>query len=116
MTAETNNATTIGDELDTTAPHSKPETWKMPEPVFRRTSGKLPGGFEKKYSPPGEGSGVPPSAVLAPKAAAEPKPKNPTLKIVVVVLAILAMIAFLAVFLTVIYFFFLRDALAPAPV
>ena len=38
----------------------------------------------------------------------EPKPKSHTLKIVVLALAVAAMIAFLIVFLSVIYFFFLR--------
>jgi len=43
------------DELSTTPPNPALETdedtgWKMPKPVFRKTSGYLPQGFAKKYS------------------------------------------------------------------
>ena len=43
------------EELSTTPPNPALETeedtgWKMPEPVFRKTSGYLPKGFEKKLS------------------------------------------------------------------
>ena len=43
------------DELSTTPPNPALETeedtgWKMPKPVFRKTSGYLPQGYEKKAS------------------------------------------------------------------
>jgi hypothetical protein len=44
----------VSDDVNTTPPN--PSTadgksgWKMPEPVFRKTSGYLPQGFEKRFS------------------------------------------------------------------
>lgn len=95
------------EDINTTAPQEKPPSaWSMPEPVFRRTSGKLPGGFEKNYSVAEVDES---SADSVETSETEPKPKSPTLKIVILAIAILAMIAFLIVFLTVIYFMFLRS-------
>ncbi len=104
---EANNIPAIDDDLNTTAPQEQPQNWKMPDPVFRRTSGKLPKGFEKNI----DISNAPPDPGLIqaePYASPEPKPSNPTVKIVLVVLGLLAMIAFIVVFLTVLYFFFWR--------
>ena len=108
MTAEANNVA-LDDDINTTAPQSKPTEWKMPEPVFRRTSGKLPKGFDREIvsSATGEHESPPP-APNSVEAYVEPKPKNPTLKFMLVLLGLVAMIAFIAVFLTVLYFFFLR--------
>jgi hypothetical protein len=122
MTAEANNnpqAIEDDDELNTTAPQSKPEVWKMPEPIFRKTSGKLPQGFVKTEfvsegatpEPQGDPSEDPPDdppneSVVA---YAEPKPQNPALKILLVLLGMGAMIAFIVVFLTVLYFLFWRS-------
>jgi hypothetical protein len=111
MSAEANNIP-IDDDLNTTAPQDKRTAWKMPEPVFKRTSGRLPKAYEKQFSQgsTGEHETAAPSSesVDSVEAYVEPKPKNPTLKILVVVLALMAMAAFIAVFLTVLYFFFLR--------
>lgn len=92
------------DEINTTAPQDKPATWKMPAPVFRKTSGRLPKDFEKRTNDV--------KITEAPEgfSSSDAEPKSPILKIVVVALAILAMIAFLLVFLTVVYFFFLRPS------
>ena len=115
MTLEANNQPIEDDELSTTAPNPPDENvWKMPEPVFRRTSGKLPESYAKETAENGLGeNSEPPNAPPAqPVAAAvvspEPKPKNPALKIALVALGLGAMIAFLIVFLSIVYFLFLR--------
>ena len=108
---EANNIPAVDDDLNTTAPQSEPEPWKMPEPVFRRTSGKLPQGFEKDIhfsSSEAEQSEAPGNLPHEAYRAPEPAPRSPVLKIVLVVLGLVAMIAFLVVFLTVVYFYFLR--------
>ena len=107
------------DDLNTTAPSPRPNVWKMPEPVFRQTSGKLPTGYERNYSadptPATESATAnEPTAddISSPGASinpVEPKPKNPTMKIILVLLGLAAMIAFLIVFLTIVYFFFWRS-------
>src|SRR5690348_15810236 len=104
MAAEANIP--LDDELNTTAPQdNRPTVWKMPEPIFRRTSGRLPQGFEKQFSS-AESSGPASPAI---DTYVEPKPKSPTLKIVVVGLAVTAMVAFIIAFLTIIYYFFWRS-------
>jgi hypothetical protein len=80
----------------------------MPAPVFRKTSGRLPKDFEKRIGEVGAVNIVSEPDQPASSSIPEPRPKSPTLKIVVVALALAAMIAFLVVFLTVVYFFFLR--------
>ena len=114
MSAEAKNLP-IDDDINTTMPQPKPEVWKMPEPVFRRTSGRLPKGFVEEPTRERVSVEEEPPATIA-SIVVEPKPKSPVLKIIVVGLAIAAMIAFLIVFLTIVYFFFLRDASAPPPV
>lgn len=123
MTADVNNIPVVDEDLNTTAPNPEPEVWRMPEPVFRKTSGRLPRGFAKQdvpTDPPRSSDGQPvtlnDTTSAAPASAAavvpvqeEPKPKSPVLKIVIVAIAIAAMIAFIVVFLTVVYFFFLRS-------
>jgi hypothetical protein len=100
----------IDDELSTTAPNPPDEdVWKMPEPVFRRTSGKLPEQFEKQIAesssePQTDMSDIPPTS----DTYVPPKPTSGVLKMIVVGLALAAMIAFLIVFLSVVYFVFLR--------
>ena len=108
MTADTNPA--IDDDLNTTAPQSKPAEWRMPEPVYRRTSGRLPKGYEKQFpiGSTGEYENSAPSHDSV-QAYIEPKPKNATMKIVVVLLAIVAMVAFIIAFLSILYFFFWRS-------
>lgn len=114
MTPEAKNPETDVDDLNTTAPNLEPEAWKMPEPVFRKTSGRLLESFEKRISDPEETEVdvVQDQAPISPAVDSyvQPKPKSPVLKIVVVVLAVGAMIAFLVVFLTIVYFFFLRPS------
>ena len=115
MTPEENNGSSAHDEeINTTAPQSKPEVWRMPEPVFRKTSGKLPGGFakaieletaERSTAPQSEPSDPPTGFTDQP----EPKLKSPVLKIVVVALALAAMIAFITLFLSLLYFWFMRE-------
>ena len=109
----------MDDDLNTTAPQSKPEEWKMPEPVFRRTSGKLPGAFEREVAKASAESETTPSdepdvtqdeipqgySELEPAAG----PKNSVVKLILVLLGLAAMVGFLIVFLTVIYFLFLRS-------
>ena len=108
------------DDLSTTAPNPPDEpVWKMPEPVFRRTSGKLPKGYEREVGPPvadaqtlTAGENVEPDspAIEAYGAPVQPvvKPKSSTLKLALVLGGLVAMVAFLIVFLTVVYFLFLR--------
>lgn len=120
MTLDANNPTVEDDDLNTTAPNPdedlnttapnpEPDAWKMPEPVFRRTSGKLPQGYEKEVMAfSAAETSVPPSST--PVTSPEPviKPKSSGLKLMLVLLGIAAMVAFLVVFLTVVYFLFLR--------
>jgi hypothetical protein len=104
MTVEGNgDSTTTAGDPKTTAPDIPADEWRMPEPVFRKTSGRLPEGFAQKPQAVGEADTGP-----AVHAAPEPRPKSHSLKIVIVILAISAMVAFIAVFLTVVYFMFLR--------
>lgn len=109
------------DDLNTTAPSPRPDVWKMPEPVFQQTSGKLPAGYERNYSddptPATESASSSgnekPVVDLGPEnisaSLPEPKPANAKLKLVLVFLGLAAMIAFIVVFLTVVYFFFWRS-------
>lgn len=101
----------IEDDLNTTAPQSKPAPWSMPEPVYRQTSGKLPQGYAKSVDSEmssDEIISVPPNNSSDSDPVPASRPFNPTLKIILVVLGLVGMIAFLVVFLTVIYFFLLR--------
>ena len=115
MSVDTNKKPEIDDDLNTTAPQSEPDAWKMPDPVFRRTSGKLPQGFAREQM--GDGTGeisVPPAEPSSdPGVPIMPapvvKPQSPILKMLLVLLGLGAMIAFLVVFLTVLYFFFWRS-------
>lgn len=99
------------EDINTTAPQDSAPSWKMPAPVFRRTSGRLPKDFEKRTGEVGAVKIIsePSETISLDASLSEPKPKSHTLKIVVVALALAAMIAFLIVFLTVIYFMFLRS-------
>jgi hypothetical protein len=111
MMLDANNPTVEDDDLNTTAPNPEPEVWKMPEPVFQCTSGKLPQGYEKEVMAFSSAeASVPPSSSAPVPAAPEPviKPKSSALKLMLVLLGIGAMVAFLVVFLTVVYFLFLR--------
>ena len=113
----TNTSPEIDDDLNTTAPQSKPAPWSMPEPVYRRTSGKLPQGYAKAMeSEPSSPEILSASTEVSsdshppvPAPAPVVKPKSSVLKMLVLVLALAAMIGFIAVFLTVLYFFFLRS-------
>jgi hypothetical protein len=99
------------EDLSTTAPNPRSSAWKMPEPVFRKTSGRLPKNFEREYFTESETQESPKPTLgedVDPVSYTEPAPKSSTLKIILVVLGLAAMIAFLIVFLTVVYFMFLR--------
>jgi hypothetical protein len=107
-------AQTVDEDLNTTAPNP-PVKWQMPEPVFRKTSGKLPQGCEKdcekakaERAGPGPSNDASPETSNIETSDPEPKPKGSTLKLLLVLLGLAAMIGFLIVFLTVVYFFFLR--------
>jgi len=111
MTLEaTNDAMATDDDLKTTVPNMRPDEWKMPDPVFKKTSGRLPKPFERKA---GAGDTSAPEVVSDPLGSyvqtPEPSPKSPVLKLVIVALALAAMIAFIALFLTFAYFFYLRS-------
>lgn len=102
------------EDLNTTAPNP-PNEWQMPKPVFRKTSGRLPQGFEKEL----ENARAEHAASVAEEGTAEPTSpefsrtdltgKPSAVKLTLVLLALAAMIAFIAIFLTVIYFFFWRS-------
>lgn len=53
--------------------------WQMPEPVFRKTSGYLPQGYESKYSQgevkPGVEDGVSPASMPRPEGLADIQPQ-----------------------------------------
>ena len=109
-------AQTVDEDLNTTAPNP-PLEWQMPAPVFRRTSGRYPQGFEKEFekAKAERAASVPEPAIeVAPETSKtetptpEPTPKGSTLKLVLVLLGLAAMIGFLIVFISVVYFFFLR--------
>ena len=110
MTIDANNPTVEDDDLNTTAPNPEPEAWKMPEPVFQRTSGKLPQGYEKDVMAfsAADTSAPPSSPPFTAASESVVKPKSSALKLMLVLLGIGAMVAFLVVFLTVVYFLFLR--------
>ena len=109
MTRDTHDSVEAFDEdINTTAPQDKPAAWRMPEPVFRKTSGRLPKNFENRVDERGAVQIAPEAETEAALSTPEPTPKSPVLKIILVALAIAAMIAFLIVFLTVVYFLFFR--------
>ncbi len=105
--------------------------WQMPNPVFRKTSGYLPQGFEKQFGlegeepiPAVESKGAAISANVEPQPdlselliseapplalQAEAKPKSGAARIVMIVIGLLGMIIFIGIFLTVIYFLFLAE-------
>ena len=110
MTPEaSDNVEEFDEDINTTAPQEKPApaAWTMPAPVFRKTSGRLPKHFEKRAGEMGAVN-ISDADQTSASSIPEPRPKSPTLKIVVIALALAAMIAFLVVFLSVVYFFFLR--------
>ena len=108
--------------------------WRMPEPVYRQTSGYLPQGFEKQFPqnshepdtvpmPPGGAAPDAPAAVepqpdLIEVLAAEPpiapvvaRPGRSGLSIVLIVVGLLAMAAVVVGFLILVYYLFIA---APA--
>ena len=101
------NVEEFDDDINTTAPQDKPAVWTMPAPVFRKTSGRLPKAFERHVAEVNVVS-EPEDSSNSVASYSEPKPKSHTLKFVVLALALAAMIGFLIVFLSVIYFFFIR--------
>jgi len=117
--------------ITTAQPAGPPASdWKMPEPVFRQTSGHLPQGFEKQFpvSAAAPEMASPDAPVAA--VAVEPQPyvseefahiappvppsnvgKRTTFGVVLIILALLVAAALIAAFLVLIYFLFLA---APA--
>jgi hypothetical protein len=125
------------DELSTTPPNPALETeedtgWKMPKPVFRKTSGYLPQGYAKKYSqneakddldddPPTASTEKPVEPVdVGPQpelhesdpgfnystVAEQPAKKSGAGKVILTVFLLLLALGLIAVFLGVIYFLF----------
>jgi hypothetical protein len=128
------------DDVNTTPPNpgqnSAKSGWSMPEPVFRKTSGYLPQGFEKKFSQdevksdvdddtstasmsrPNELSDVEPQPEIsevieeAPVLAA-PKPepkKGGAMKVIFSVFGILIALGLVLVFIAVVYYLFLMPS------
>ena len=110
--------------------------WQMPEPKFQQSSGYLPQGYLDKVAfeapPPNDVSPAAAAPALAPEVAAGPdigpqpdlneqlepppapvvnkpvvKERSAGARIALIVLGLLAMVAFIAVFLGVVYYFFL---------
>ena len=130
-------------EADTTPPNPAdaaappPGGWQMPTPVFRKTSGYLPQGYEKQFpsgetpaAPAAEADAVAEPAVPVAAADVEPQPdlseqlnveppaavpqpavkqRSAGVRIALIVLGLLVMILFIGVFLTAIYFLFLAE-------
>ena len=125
----------------TTQEEPQPEkptgAWQMPEPVYRRTSGHLPRGFERRVFPQAEvatSAPPPPSPPTPahvdgdPQVAVEPQPdiievlasqpefepvsapagRGP-LRFVLIIIALLAMVAVTVAFLFVVYYLFLAS-------
>ncbi len=147
MSEQANNegsaATQAAEDLNTTPPNPSQTAgntgWTMPEPVFRKTSGYLPQGFEKKYSQeegdettaddrvtavapepkPASVSDVQPQPkitdtyeVAVPTTdenSAEPK-KGGRAKIIFTIIGLLLAVALVAAFIAVVYFLFLSPA------
>ena len=115
MTIDSNNPAIDDEDLNTTAPNP-PIEWEMPEPVFRKTSGRLPQGFEKELANAraehaaslDEGASAPDEPVKLEEHNAALTEKTSAVKLVLVLLAIVAMIAFLIIFVSLVYFFLLR--------
>lgn len=109
------------------APASSAGKWQMPDPVFRKSSGYLPQGFEKRYenlSGPapetpdiaaGVGASVQPQPGISEEfsfeaAAVEPSQVKPLIRPAFIIAAVLAMLLFAAAFLALIYFLFFFPA------
>jgi hypothetical protein len=101
-----------------------PDVWRMPEPVFRQSSGFLPKDFEKRYPvrepvaddvaapPPVQAPEIQPQPALedaiapAPDPPAPAKTKNPVLGMVFGVVGLLVMAVLAIAFLLIVYFLF----------
>ena len=108
--------------------------WKMPEPKFQQSSGYLPQGYIEKLGlgvNPQAGAAAPAMAPQAELPEVEPQPdisESPNMeavatapvqpakkqrstgaRVMMILLGLLAMAAFIAIFLTVIYYLFLRS-------
>lgn len=113
--------------LPTETPKREPKgEWKMPEPIFRQTSGKLPEGFEKKVFEEGPAAATQTAPTPAPaeiqpqpdvseefthaelfdEQEGETPPKRTGMKLVLAILGVLGMIALALIFLAVVYFLF----------
>jgi hypothetical protein len=128
------------DDVNTTPPNPPAKDgnsggWSMPEPVFRKSSGFLPQGFEKRYSQDEikssaddrDSTGELPAPEMA--ADIEPQPEIPEIledgpamdqttvaapkkggsaaKVIFTVLGLLLALALVAVFIAVVYYLFL---------
>jgi hypothetical protein len=130
------------EDVNTTPPNPPAKdgnsgSWTMPEPVFRKTSGYLPQGFEKRYSQDEiksstddyDSTAEMPTPELA--ADIEPQPEIPDLleegsamsqspvavprkssaaKVIFTILGLLLALALVVVFIAVVYYFFLMPS------
>ncbi|MBX3288878.1 MAG: hypothetical protein KF855_05975 [Acidobacteria bacterium] len=114
------------------AAQPKQGKWEMPKPVFRQTSGQLPENFEKRYGRVDEAAPEPTPSMDAvseppvveeqpelaevlipePEVTAEAKPaeekKSGSAGMLFTLFGFVVILTFLAVFLAVIYFLFLK--------
>jgi hypothetical protein len=123
------------DEMNTTPPNPPQSSgggWSMPDPIFKKTSGYLPQGYEKKFSQeeiktevdddtstasmprPVGLTDVEPQPEIAeivadtPVVAAEPQPKKSgAAKVVFSLFGILVAIALVLIFIAVVYYLFM---------
>lgn len=113
---KTNPDVHLDEDQVTTAASPRPDIWKMPDPVFRKTSGRLPQGYEKELAnaradgsaAADEAQAEPPVSATPENPIVEPALKSSSVKLLLVLAGIAAMIGFIAAFLTLIYFFFFR--------
>ena len=126
-------------EAETVQPNKVSGDWEMPEPKFQQTSGYLPQGYlEKLGLDSGAGTAVAPALsqpeppgievepqpdlseqIAEPPAARTPgapaKQKSTAGRVMLLLLGLAGMIVFIAAFLAVVWYFFLRPADGGSP-
>jgi len=126
-------------EAETVQPNKALGGWEMPEPKFQQTSGYLPQGYLEKVgldggaataaapalSPPEPpGIEVEPQPDLSEQIAEPPagmppaapaKQKSTAGRVMLVLLGLAGMVVFIAAFLAVVWYFFLRPAESGSP-
>lgn len=121
-------------EAETVQPNKVPGGWEMPEPKFQQSSGYLPQGYLGKLGLEGGAATAPAPAVNEPEppgVEVEPQPdlseqiaeppaavppsgpaeqKGTAGRVMLVLLGLAGMVVFIAAFLAVVWYFFLRPA------